>query len=828
MTSSNGRRTNKPWFNDEIKNERKERKRLNVEQRKIQIEYINGNASKNEWKIAYGKYDKQQKRVKRLIKRVRGVNEKMIVDSMRAKGEEGSKNWHRFLRGEQCNHFKVDELCVDGETIGDKEKMKKVIAKFWEEIGGIEENLEQCAINLNLPSVNMNDMDMKIGKKEIETYLRKLKNEKANGPDMIPYEMYKYGGEIVVDKLYDLFGKIWDEEKVPDAWNSCNVTLLHKGGHKSKRELKNYRPIALGNTVGKIFSGIMNERMKELIELNRVIGEEQNGFRKNRRGEDNIFVVNEVINNLNRNKYRGYIAFIDIEKAYDRVDREILWKVLEKVGFSRKIVNIIKSMYVNTEATYILGDIETKPVCSMRGVRQGCAMSPILFALYTEELAVRLRNSGLGVRIDCERLSSLLYADDITILSETCGGLEKMLEILDGYGKEFNVKFSKDKSKVLVLNGGVGDIGRTWMIGNVEIARVSEYKYLGCKINERGCELEKTEKLFKANQWFGRLSSVARFRANKYECIRGLWKFVGVPGIMYGMNVMNWTETDVAKLEVIQTKIGRVALGGNKYVGVEAVRGDMGWSMFNERLSKAIIMYKVRIERMDDERWVKRVHAWNIRKSKWEKECFRRAKNLRCQRAWNFQFRNITLGGWWLIDERGDGRDWSENDWKKWVNERVKEIGLLRWKEGMAAKPTLEWYMEKPKPRHELFYCGDFASQLLFRARTQSLEVNARTYRWSENGSKECKCCDLSVDENVEHIILDCPRYACERENLESNIREELGLEEWMNLRDDRSLYISRILGLDRNEIRCNYINCVKEYLENVWKIRTQTMNSVE
>ena len=220
-----------------------------------------------------------------------------------------------------------------------------------------------------------------------------------------------------------------------------------------------------------------------------VLGVEQIGLIQNRRGEDNIFVVNEVINNLNKNKFRGYIAFVDIEKAYDRVDRGVLWKVLEQIGFSSKIVSIIRSMYVNTQAVYKLGSIETRPIRNVRGVRQGCAMSPILFALYTEELAVRLRKSGLGVRIGDGRLSSLLYADDIAILSETCGGLEKMLDILGQYGNEFDVKFSKDKSKVLVLNGGVGDVNRTWMIGNVEISRVKEYKYLGCKINERGCEL---------------------------------------------------------------------------------------------------------------------------------------------------------------------------------------------------------------------------------------------------------------------------------------------------------------------------------------------------
>ena len=192
MTDPNSKKKHKPWFTDEIKNERKERKKLNAEQRRIHYEFENGNRSEDEWKEAYKKYDKQQKLVKRMIKRIRSVYERRIVESMRAKGEEGSKNWHRFLRGEQCNNnFVVDGLYVNGETVRSDEKMKEAIASFWEEIGGMNESAEHRNINFNLPVVDMSDMDIKISKKEIESFLRKLKNEKASGPDLIPYEMFK-------------------------------------------------------------------------------------------------------------------------------------------------------------------------------------------------------------------------------------------------------------------------------------------------------------------------------------------------------------------------------------------------------------------------------------------------------------------------------------------------------------------------------------------------------------------------------------------------------------------------------------------------------------
>ena len=89
----------------------------------------------------------------------------------------------------------------------------------------------------------------------------------------------------------------------------------------------------------------------------------------------------------------------------------------------------------------------------------------------------------------------------------------------------------------------------------------------------------KNEKIFKANQWWGRLGSIAKLRSNRYEIVRGIWKNIAVPGIMYGMNVLGVTEKELKDLEIIQNKIGRLALGGNKLEGVEAIRGEMGWSI---------------------------------------------------------------------------------------------------------------------------------------------------------------------------------------------------------------------------------------------------------
>ena len=175
-------------------------------------------------------------------------------------------------------------------------------------------------------------------------------------------------------------------------------------------------------------------------------------------------------------------------------------------------------------------------VYSKRGVTQGCILSPLLFSVYMEEFILRVKWLNLGMRVENERLCILLYADDVIVMNDSGEELQLMLNAVNEYGDEFCVKFSEAKSKVVVINGLEEERDREWNIGNVCVKRSKEYKYLGITLNENGSERVMYEKLSKANQWYGRLASVARIRANKYKVLKKLWKTAAVPNLLYGMN----------------------------------------------------------------------------------------------------------------------------------------------------------------------------------------------------------------------------------------------------------------------------------------------------
>lgn len=810
------KRPQRRWWNLDIESAMKKRKESNRKCRRLRVAKDNGENERVAYEDAWEEYKKHKSITGCLIRKARVKADKDVVQELKTKGGEVSREWYDFLRGEQeSERVNVEVIMVDGREVRGKPEKAREVKEFWKNIGGANEVEDRSEANLiigrKIPVYE--NMDHEISRAEISKCVKKLKTGKAAGNDEIPYEFYKEGGNGIIEGMHGLFKNVWSEERVPRKWNESRVTLLHKGGHKSKKELKNYRPITLTDTISKVFCGVLNERLKGIFERNKVMGEEQNGFRMDRRGEDNMFVVREVIENMKKSGRKGYFAFLDIEKAYDRVNRYKMCKILETVGVSEKIVNIIKSMYENTRARYSMGDIETDWVESKRGVRQGCGLSPLLFGLYTEELAVRMKEADRGIRVGNECLSILLYADDVVVMSDNREDLQRMLDIVSEYANDLNVSFSREKSQVLVINGDETDVDATWRLGNNIISRTNEYKYLGMTVDANGCEKTKGERLTRASQWVGRLGSAARCRANKYEVVRGVWKGMAVPGLMYGLETIPWTANDLAKLEVAQNRVGRLALGANKYTAVEALRGDAGWSSFEERIDKGALRYRVRLEKMNGDRWARKVFEWSKQSSKWNKMCNKRIEK--------YGMRGIMMGESMQM--------WSPERWKKEIGRRVQEVARDEWAENMRNKSSLEWYRCKQQPRREPFYDGSIGSELIFKARTKSLELNSRTYRWANEGNKACKMCESGEDETVEHILLKCVRYERERREMLGAIVQEIGEDEWNDVVGRYEWVIDRIviylLGLsDLNKWNESTAQSVKDYLEVVWRRRSGSL----
>ena len=159
---------------------------------------------------------------------------------------------------------------------------------------------------------------------------------------------------------------------------------------------------------------------------------------------------------------------------------------------------------------------------------------------------------------------------------------------------------------------------------------------------------------------------------NRYEVGRSLWKGMAVPHCLYGAEMIRFTEKDIQELEKVQDMTGRWALGANRFTGLEAVRGDMGWSTFRERIAKGKLSFIKKIEGLDEDRWAKKVINEDRTGSSWRKEIKRWKRKENLEEEW----------------DRLNGRE---------IGQRIEANGWERWREGVEKKSSLKWYTAENK-----------------------------------------------------------------------------------------------------------------------------------
>ena len=171
--------------------------------------------------------------------------------------------------------------------------------------------------------------------------------------------------------------------------------------------------------------------MQDYLEKNNILVEEQNGFRAGRSCIDHIFVLISVLRNRKALGKDTFLSFIDFQKAFDSVDRNLLLFRLSQVGINGSMYKAISSLYACPRARIILNEYQTNYFDCPIGVKQGDCLSPTLFSIFLNSLAEELVSSGVGLKLDNETfLNVLLYADDIVLIAEREEDLQWLLYLV--------------------------------------------------------------------------------------------------------------------------------------------------------------------------------------------------------------------------------------------------------------------------------------------------------------------------------------------------------------------------------------------------------------
>ena len=599
------------WWNDGVK-------RVLGEKRKIYERWLQSRREE-EWEL----YKEKRREAKRAVQQAkRRANERWgerIASNFRERKKMFWKEVKRVRKGERKKEECVKD--VNGEVLVERERVLGRWGEYFENLLNVEDGrqAEIAAVERGrMPRMrNMNEV---IGCKEVMAAVNRLKAGKAAGMDGVAGECIKSGGITVVEWLVRVFNGCFVLGCVPREWKSACIVPLYKG-KGDRRECGSYRGISLLSVVGKVYGRVLIERVVESTD--EAIGEEQCGFRRGRGCSDQIFAVRQICERMLGKNREVFWAFMDLEKAYDRVDREALWQVLGIYGVGGCVLKGIQSFYVGSTACVRVGSDTSESFEVTVGLRQGCVMSPWLFNVYMDgvvrEVKMRTLGRGLGMKEQNGHeweVSQLLFADDTALVA---GTEEKLQRLVDEFGvvcKRRKLKVNVGKSKVMVCSRDRQRVQLRVRLNGELLEEVESFKYLGSVISkDAGVSMDVRQRVNEGAAAYGAMKSIWRVKEVGMNAKRTLYESVIVPTVIYGGESWGLTVKERRRLDVMEMNCLRSMCGVTRRDRVrnEEVRRRVGVKRsLSERAEERSLSWFGHLERMSDERLTKRVYDSDV------------------------------------------------------------------------------------------------------------------------------------------------------------------------------------------------------------------------
>ena len=325
-------------------------------------------------------------------------------------------------------------------------------------------------------------------REEIRKAISILKAGKAPGPDEIPAEAIKADMETSIEILYDLIGKICDTDEIPIGWKEGYLVKIPKKG--DLQECRNYRGIMLLSVPGKVLNRIILERLKN--EVDNILKDHQAGFCQGRGCIDQIATLRIIVEQSLEFDSSLYINFVDYEKAFDSLDRDTLWKLLQHYGIPEKIITLIRNTYDGTTCKVTHAGRLTESFQVQTGVRQGCLLSPFMFLVAIDwimKTTTKNRRNGIQWTL-WSQLDDMDFADDLALLSHSHEQMQEKTDLLNLVSAQTGLNINMNKTKIMKANT---KSKKVVTVGGKPLEETDCFTYLGSKINKTGGTEEDTK-----------------------------------------------------------------------------------------------------------------------------------------------------------------------------------------------------------------------------------------------------------------------------------------------------------------------------------------------
>lgn len=322
---------------------------------------------------------------------------------------------------------------------------------------------------------------------EIVQIITEMKETNATGKDGFKTDHLKQSKENTSKIICKLINKMIDKEVWPEMLKIQVLRPIYKKGDKTDKN--NYRPISLLSVIDKIIEKFFSNKIRQFLEKFRLLSKLQYGYTPKKGTTDLLIQINEIITKaLNEKKYVGAVL-IDLQKAFDTFDQEILLKKCEKIGLRGKIYNLIKSYLANRRSLVKIADDYSDENEIKYGVPQGSVLGPLLFLIYVNDIS------------DCVNKTLIyLFADDTIMISinynysEMISNLQKDFDMLNGWLMENELYISEDKTvQIDITVPKMKNIQKNNIVNHSENCQLMKYGRNSKSCNETCKKIQNTQ-----------------------------------------------------------------------------------------------------------------------------------------------------------------------------------------------------------------------------------------------------------------------------------------------------------------------------------------------
>ena len=659
--------------------------------------------------------------------------------------------------------------------------------------------------------VIFNETDFKITDHEIMKAIKRLKGKKSPGIDCILPEMIKYSQHVMLPVLTKIFNHILQTGNYPKQWLRGYIIPIYKKG--TKTDPSNYRGITIGSCLGKLFNMILNERLITYFDKHNVISKCQIGFKKKHRTSDHIFVLNSLINKYTSQGKRLYTCFVDMQKAFDMINRVKLMYKLKQTGIGSLLYSVIKDMYLSSKAE-IAVKVEntlTEMFKSEIGVYQGDVLSPSLFNLYINDLVNQFDSECMPACLDNTDINCLLYADDVVLISTSEEGLQKSVDKLSEYCNYWDLKINIDKTKVVVFN-------KHAPVRNIQICHdghviesCESYRYLGMLLSSNGnLSVSMADLSRRGLKAIFKMKSMFKKSDVSFNTMIHLFDHIIKPIMLYGSDIWGHMYINEGKLQLKQLYKDDIELNHIRFLrfllGVSRKAPNVGIYGETGRFPMAIdalihtVKYWYRLSEFDE--------------------------NSIVRKAFNDMQKIDIRNGWFkIVDDLVKTNRLHVNESPKLVIQHIKRSLQSQfksiWKEKLYDDSQS---VHGNKLRSYRTYKTDFKKEeylgiksismrgAFSRLRLSAHNLHIETGRYVSKKERKppekriCQYCKEDVCENEYHFIMNCTNYDCYRNELFQQIIQRHHLFANYN-NNEKFLWLMSNVDMEIIPIILKYIN---------------------